>query len=217
MPRALLIFRWIVFLLAAFYCLRMIFFSTYDAFSGPFRFLTVWALFASFFCASRMIARMEGRTEARYDAIVATTAVLNVMVVILFWRLFFQDPTSIKQNGTLNVWWLEYYLHGLGPALQWIDALFLHRSFRRPVASAACLMGIVGLYILWIELVVHPLSDTPVGTVTSGLPYPFLNNLTLDERLPVYGGYFASALVMLALFSVLAWVIRRLLPRPEAR
>ena len=55
-----LIFRWAAFLLAAGYCIRTLAFSGWDAVGGPFRFLTVWALFFSFFAFSRMMAIEEG-------------------------------------------------------------------------------------------------------------------------------------------------------------
>ena len=200
-----LIFRWIVFLLAAFYCVR---FSEYDGFAGPFRFLTVWALFASFYCASRMIAREEGRTERRWDGLVSATAVLNGMVVYLFWSLYFNDPESVTRDGSLQNWWLEYYLHLIGPALQWIDALFIHRSFRTLQSGAAWLAGIVLAWIAWIELVIQPLSSTPTGDVTSGLPYRFLNNMELADRVPFYAANLAAGLGLLLVLASFAWLVR---------
>jgi hypothetical protein len=215
--RLVLIYRWAVFLLAAGYCLRMVIFGGWEEFAGPFRFLTVWALFASFFCASRMIAREEGRTDRRWDGVVGMTAVLNLMVVFLYWRLYFGDPASVTRDGNLGAWWLEGYLHGLGPLLQWVDALFIHRSFRRPLASAGWLMALCAVYFAWIEGVVRPLADSPVGAVTDGLPYRFLNDLEPMGRVQFYVTNAALALVVLALFCALAWLIRRALPRPEAR
>ena len=214
MNRPTVIYRWIVFLLAAFYCLRMIFFSSYAEVAGPFRFLTVWALFASFFCASRMIALVEGRSTRRWDGIVGMTAVLNGMVVLLYWRLYFADPRSVTPDGQLGAAYLELYLHGLGPLLQWIDALFIHRSFRRPWVSLLALFAVIGAYICWIELVVAPLNATPRGTVTTGLPYPFLNNLPLADRALFYVTNIAVAVVLLGIFCALAWAIRRRFPRP---
>jgi len=210
-----LIYRWIVFLLAAGYCLRMIIFSDYEGFSGPFRFLTIWALFASFFCASRMIARMEGRTERRWDGMVAMTSVLNVMVVMLFWRMYIADPSSVTRDGELGAFWLEAYLHALGPLLQWIDALFIHRSFRRIWAALGCLCATIAAYVAWIEFVVQPLSTYPAGTVTSGLPYRFLNNLELSGRLNFYAMNLAVGVVVLLIFACVAWLIRRYLPAPK--
>lgn len=211
----ILIYRWIVFLLAAGYCLRMVFFSVYDGFGGPFRFLTVWALFASFFCASRMIALMEGRTERRWDGVVAMTSVLNAMVCILYWRLYFADPESVTRDGELGAFYLEVYLHALGPLLQWIDATFIHRSFRKVGAALGCLVGIIATYVAWIELVVQPLSNTPTGSVTSGLSYPFLNDLEFPQRAIFYGTNLAVAAVLLLVFAGIAWVVRRWLPAPK--
>ncbi|MDG1116229.1 MAG: hypothetical protein P8N72_03760 [Flavimaricola sp.] len=213
--RPVLVFRWIVFLLAAGYSLRMIVFGGYDGFGGPFRFLTVWALFASFFAASRMIALEEGRSTCRWDGFVGMTAVINLMVVFLYWRLYFGDPTSVTKDGELGEWWLEYYLHALGPLLQWIDALFFHRSFRRPLASVGWIVGLVAVYFAWIELAVAPLNDSPQGSVTSGLPYRFLNSMDWPERAQFYITNVGVGLGVLAAFCVLAWVIRRLVPRRE--
>ena len=211
---ARLVFRWVVFLLAAFYAVRAVIVGPYDGAGGPFRYLTIWALFLSFFCASRMIALEEGRSTRRWEGLVAATAVINGMVVFLYWRLYFADPTSVTRDGELGRWWLEYYLHGLGPALQWIDALFVHRGFRRPGVAALTVSGVVGAFVLWSELVVGPLNDSPRGTVTSGLPYPFLNDMELSERLVFYASNLAVALALLAVLTGLAWVIRRAVPRP---
>lgn len=214
--RAVLIYRWAVFLLAAGYCVRMVLLSDYDQFAGPFRFLTIWALFASFFVASRMIAREEGRTDKRWDGLVGMTAVANLMVVFLYWRLFLDDPTSVTRNGELNYWWLEGYLHAVGPLLQWIDALFIHRSFRRPMASAGCLLIFCATYFAWIEGVIQRMNDSPTGSVTSGLPYKFLNNLEPSGRIEFYVTNVGLAMAVLAIFCAVAWAIRRLFPRPEA-
>lgn len=210
------IFRWIVFLLAAFYCLRTLFFADFSGFGGPFRYLTIWALFLSFFCASRMMALEEGRSQRRWDGLVSTTAVINAMVVFLYWRLFFADPTSVSSDGELGQFYLEMYLHGLGPALQIFDTLFVHRSYRRLWAALAGLFTVIGAYILWAEWVVGPLNDAPVGTVTSGLPYPFLNDLELSGRMVFYGSNFAVAVVLLLVFAGCAALIRRTFPRQTA-
>lgn len=204
------IFRWIVFLLAAGYCLRMVLFSSYENFAGPFRYLTVWALFLSFFCASRMIAREEGRTTRRFDGIVSMTSVINAMVVFLYWRLFFADPTSVTSDGEIGPLYLELYLHLAGPLLQWIDALFIHRSFKRLGAALAWLFGVIGAYVLWAEVVLQTMNTTPMGTVTSGLPYPFLNSLPFEGRAVFYGTNFGVAVVLLLLFAALRWATGRM-------
>ena len=209
-----LIFRWTAFLLAGGYCIRMLIFGGWDQFAGPFRFLTVWALFCSFFAFSRMMAIEEERSERRWDGFVCMTAVINSMVVLLYWRLFFADPNSVTSDGQLAAWHLELYLHGLGPALQVFDTLFIHRSYRRLGGAFAWLFGVVGAYLLWAELVLEPLNTSPSGTLTSGLPYPFLNNLEFADRAIVYGSYFATGVVLLLIYAGIAWVFRRRFPVP---
>ncbi len=205
-------YRWLVFLLAAFYCLRMIFFGDWDGFGGPFRYLTVWALFLSFFCASRMMALLEGRSDLRWDGLVSATSVVNAMVVLLYWRLYFADPTLVTKNGTLGAPWLELYLHALGPLLQWIDAIFIHRSFRRVSAALAWLVGIVVAYLVWAEVAVGPLNAKPQGAVTSGLPYPFLNNLHFDGRMTFYVTNLSVGILLLGVFTAVAWTVKRRRP-----
>lgn len=215
-----LIYRWLVFLLAAGYCIRTLVFGGFDAFGGPFRFLTIWALFMSFFAASRMMALMEGRSTKRWDGFVCMTAAINTMVVILYWRLYFADPTSVTPDGQLAAWHLEIYLHLVGPALQVIDTIFIHRSYIRLGPAFAWLVGVILTYLLWAELLVGPLNATPAGRVTSGLPYPFLNNLELADRLAFYAVNLVTGIVLLLVFAGMAWAVRRFLPapaRPEAR
>lgn len=214
-PAPVLIYRWCVFLLAAGYIIRVILFGEYSAFGGPFRFLTIWALLASFFCASRMIALMEGRSERRWDGFVGMTAVLNAMVVFLYWRLYFADPTSVTQNGQLGEPYLEMYLHALGPALQWIDAVLIHRSFRAPMRSVLWLLGVISAYVIWIETLVSPMNESPSGVITSGLPYPFLNNLGIDGRATFYVTNIIVAMVFLAGFVLLTAIVRRIRQRAE--
>lgn len=212
--KPVLIYRWLVFLLAAGYCIRTLIFGGFDAFGGPFRFLTIWALFMSFFAASRMMALMEGRSDKRWDGFVCMTAVINTMVVMLYWRLYFADPTSVTPDGQLAAWHLEMYLHLFGPALQLIDTIFIHRSYRRLGPALVWLLGVIVTYLAWAELVVGPMNETPVGLVTSGLPYPFLNNLEFADRLTFYGINLATGLILLFVFAGIAWVVRRYLPAP---
>ena len=206
------IWRWIVFLLAGGYSLYLVVTSDYSTPGGPFRFLTIWALLGSFFCASRAIAWSEARSDRTWASFMAATAVVNAMVVFLYWRLFLEDPASVTRNGELGELWLEMYIHGLGPVLQWIEALFLTRAFRRPVASTAILVAWVAGYLTWAELFVQRFNTTPIGSVTSGVPYPFLNSMEFPARLEFYGVNLGMALVLLVVFFALGWVVRRLLP-----
>lgn len=209
-----LIFRWIAFLLAAGYCLRTLVFGGWEDFGGPFRFLTVWALFFSFFSFSRMLAIEEGRSEKRWDGFVCMTAVLNTMVVFLYWRLYFADPTSVTSDGQLNAWHLELYMHLLGPLLQVIDTIFIHRSYRKLLPALGWLFGVITAFLALSELVFQRLNTAPSGTVTSGLPYPFLNNLEFADRAVFYATNFVTAVVLLLVYATIAWGFRRLVPAP---
>ncbi len=211
--RAVHTYRWFVFLLAAAYGVRELVFGSWAQFGGPFRYLTVWALAASLLSASALLAVSRGITTRRWEPLVNVAAVLNLMVVFLYWRLYLQDPALVNQGGKPGAWWLEYYLHALGPLLQWIDALFLHRAFRRPFITIPWLLGTIVAYLSWIEGVVRPLCDVPAGRVTSGLPYPFLNHLGVSGRAVFYATNLGFSLVALALFVGLAWGVRRAWPR----
>jgi hypothetical protein len=211
--KPVLVYRWIVFLLAAGYCLDQIFGGNYGGFGGPFRYLTVWALFMSFYAASRMLAFSEGRITNDHKVVASIAAVLNAMVVLQYWRLYFQDP-GLVNSGDEIVWYREYYLHLLGPILQWIDALFILGAFRNHRRVMTVLCVIVLAYVGWSEILVGPLNDAPIGRVTTGLPYPFLNNMEPSQRAIFYGINLVVALVFYGLFAGVAAIIRRLLRRP---
>lgn len=207
--RGVILWRWAVFLLAAGYCLyQLVIAADYGPPGGPFRFLTIWALVMSFWSASRMLAISERRTEADWSAWVAVTAVVNALVVLLYWRLWFQDPALVNSRGPV-VWHQEYYLHLLGPVLQWTDALFVHGAFRRVWRAALGLCAVICGYIAWIELFVSPLNDFPYGREATGFPYPFLNNLAFEGRLEFYATTAVTGFVFLGLFALAGRAIRR--------
>lgn len=200
-------YRWITFLLAGGYCLYQLLSQDYASPGGPFRFLTIWALFLSFYSASRMLALSEGRIARRHHRTAAVAAVVNVMVVFLYWKLFLTDPALVNGRGPI-AWHQQYYLHAVGPALQIFDALFIARVFRRPLRAAPALLAFIGVYLLWAELFVRRFNATPSGSVTSGLPYPFLNSMELADRLTFYATNMAMALLVLAAFAVLCRISR---------
>lgn len=205
--KPILIFRWIVLLMAAGYCVYQIATSSYDHFGGPFPFLTIWALFMSFYSASRMLALSEHRITRPHQVTAIVAAVLNVMVVYLYWKLWLTDPALVNNGGPV-VWHQEYYLHGLGPALQIIDALFIGRVFARTWRGVAPLLGLIAFYVAWSELIVQRFSDSSPGTVTFGLPYPFLNSMVWDERMGFYGLNMGIALGLLVVFGLIGYILR---------
>lgn len=211
--RPVLMFRWIVFLLAAGYMIyRIVLDADYQMPGGPFRFLTIWALCLSFFVASRQLAFSEGRSSLLWSRTVMVTCVLNALVVAIYWRLFLTNPSLVNSNGP-PVWYLEYYLHLVGPLLQWIDALVIFGAFQRWWRAVPGLIVAFFAYVLWIELFVSPNNDFPVGPDATGFPYPFLNAMTFDERAAFYAMTAVQMIGVLIAFAALAWVIRRLMTR----
>ena len=202
-------YRILVFSSALFYMIYILIVSDWTQPGGPSRYLTVWGLFFSLLISWRVLQNSRGRGNNRWDVFVSSSAIINAMVVFLYWKLFFENPMSVTTNGQLDVWWREYYMHLVGPVLMWIDALFINRVFQKVKKTILWLTGTITTYIVWIEFVVRPLNDSPVGKATNGLPYPFLNHLFLFDRLSFYVVNFIVAMMFLALFTIIAQVFRR--------
>ncbi|MEM6726974.1 MAG: hypothetical protein AAF618_00615 [Pseudomonadota bacterium] len=91
----------------------------------------------------------------------------------------------------------------------WGDAFVINRPFRRFLPAAAILVSIALTYFLWAELIVAPFSETPLGSVTTGLPYPFLNSMELGARISFYATNTGLAVALLAVFFGLGALITR--------
>ena len=74
----------------------------------------------------------------------------------------------------------------------------------------------IGAYVAWAELVLQPLNTWPSGTVTSGLPYRFLNSLEWPDRAVFYGTNLAVGVAILLAYASIAWGVRRRFPVPVA-
>jgi len=203
-------FRQIVFILALGYFIYQFFDTDRTMFGWQFRFLTIWGLTGILATSVLMLRLSMGISENQHRALVAAACVISGMVVLLYWRLYLDDPSSVSGKDGPGPWYQQYYLHLLGPLLQWIDALFILGAFRVFLRPIAYLIGIIIAYALWIELFVQRFNDEPLGRVTSGLPYPFLNNLTLDDRVMFYVTNGVVAGVMLSIGLAIGWIIRRI-------
>jgi hypothetical protein len=140
-----------------------------------------------------------------YHVFVSAIAVLNAMVVFLYWKLYFIDPSLVNSSGSI-VWFQEYYLHALGPLLIILDAFFFNKSFSQIKKGALTIVGICLFYVVWTEALTAPLNATPVGSVTSGFPYPFLNNMMFSERL----GFYATTTLTGLGFYFLGWLLTKI-------
>ncbi len=195
-------FRIVVFLLTVFYSLEQFVDLDPDTFGWQFRYLTIWTLTANMIVAFQMLRLSYEKTTQRWESFVSLVVVMNMAVVVQYWRLYLMDPLNVSPaEGTL--WWKEYYLHALGPVLMWIDAFFILGVFSRlkPVFLAAIVLGIA--YPAWCELVLHHMNEKPVGSVTAGLPYPFLNNMEFGTRMFFYAASTAANFV----FIIFGWNI----------
>ena len=206
-----LTYRWIVFLLAAGYSIYHIGWGDYDIWGGPFRFLTFWGLFYSAFAGLMMLCFSMGITRDPWYSAAMVAAVVNTMVVFLYWRLYLIDPFLVHATGEPGAWWDNYYLHGLGPLLQIIDALFIARAFRKPLRAVLPLLVFILAFVSFGEVFVQNLADFPQGSVTSGLPYPFLNDMEMLGRAIYYAQNALIGLVLLGLYGALTWGAYRVL------
>lgn len=206
-------FRWIVFGLALFYWVYDFGDLEPAKIGWQFRFLTNWALTMSLISAWFMLQRSRGKTQKRYEVFASVTVIINIMVVLMYWKIYLEDPAQFYKDGVRTIpLWREYYLHGMGPLLQWIDAFFLLGAFKPIKRILAGTGALIVSYLAWCELIVSPLNSTPEGTVTNGLPYRFLNNMVLDDRLVFYGAYTVGAFVIVGI----CWAIARFLIPREA-
>jgi len=82
-----------------------------------------------------------------------------------------------------------------------VDSLFINNSFRQIFKGILTSLSICILFIVWSELITGPLNSTPSGKVTMGLPYPFLNDMFLKERIIFY----STTLLTGLLFYMVGW------------
>ena len=118
--RAVLRYRWFVFLLVLGYWVYQFhqMLDPSNGFGWQFRYLTIWALTASLLSAGAVLRLSMGWTDRRPEVLAGVTVVMNALVVYLYWKLWFDDPANVNNGGPI-IWWQEYYLHALGPVLQW--------------------------------------------------------------------------------------------------
>ena len=200
------VFRWIVLVLASGFWLSQFTTALAEGFGLQFRFLTIWGLTVNVVIAWLMLRNSHSRSDESYNTFVSAGVALSAVVVFMYWKLWFADPSSVSANGP-NVWYQTYYLHAVGPALVALDAFFILGAFAFLGRTTIAVLAIFIPYILWLEVLVRPFNATPVGTATSGLPYPFLNNMEQTERLGFYGTVIGTAVV----FMLIGWVISKVI------
>ncbi|NOX72250.1 MAG: hypothetical protein GXP03_01030 [Alphaproteobacteria bacterium] len=201
--------RAIIFVLALGFWFYQFSQTSLDRFGWQFRFLTIWGLSANVIVAGLMLRYSLGYSGRTYNPLVSASVVLNAIFVFMYWKLWFIDPALVNSDGPI-VWYQEYYLHALGPALMVLDAFLILGVFRRIVPTFGATLAIFVGYIAWVELFVGPRNSLPAGEVTSGMPYPFLNDMALDERAVFYATTIGTALAFMLIGWAIAAGLRRL-------
>ena len=213
-PQIVIRYRKIVCFIALGYWLYLFSITSFDAFGWQFRFLTIWALTSNVVVAWLMLRLALGHSQTTWNSLVSATVVLNMVVVFLYWKLYLTNPNNIYPDGPVT-WYLEYYLHALGPILMWIDAFLILGVFRRLGPTIGIMLAMFLAYIFWIELLVSQFNTHPVGSVTNGLPYPFLNDMDLGARINFYGMTLVSAIVLSGISLVIMKIIDRFRRSPS--
>lgn len=188
-----LVYRIISFGLALIYLLEQLFGIGHGLYSGDlsegfgwqFRYLTIWALIAHVYVGFGLLMVAYGKRDKINDGIVGSAAALGLYVILMYWGLFFIDPQLV--NGDHKPFWLrEYYLHLVGPIILWIDVVFIRKALKNIKRMVIFNLSICIFYCIWIEFVIRPLNVEPIGAVTNGLPYPFLNDMSISTRVLFY-------------------------------
>ena len=174
-------------------------------FGWQFRFLGIWALSLSLVSGALALRLSLVPGAEAPETFFTVTAAVNAACVVMFWWFWTRDPSALMPGGEIAPSQL-WYVHGLGPVLQWFEVLVLSRGARRIAAPVGWIAAVAVLYVLWIEGGVRPLNEVPGGLVTTGLPYPMLNDMELAARLSLYA---QAAIVGIAFGATFAWAGRR--------
>jgi hypothetical protein len=118
-------------------------------------------------------------------------ASLNIFIVIFYWGLRAADPHFLGVDTTewsIFYWVWDIYLHLVMMVFVLIEVLFLSTRRSPIMSSYACLALVFIGYIIYLEIYVAQVFNTPCGSLGCGFPYPFLNELDYSGRAKFYGG-----------------------------
>lgn len=164
-------------------------------FGWQYRFLTIWGLNLATI-AHGMLARWRFMNKPiRFKSLISAIAILNCMVIFLYWRLYFIDP-GLVNDGTPPVFIREYYLHLIGPLAMTLEALTFDNYFKYFWQGIGLTILICMIYVAWLELIIEPYSI---------LPYPFLRTMPFDER----GMFYFQTIITAVVFFVCLAVINK--------
>ena len=205
---SILNFRYFVFTLALGYWFYQFMVTDYTMVGLQFRLLTFWGLTGAVSVAWLMLSLSRKGLPPAHDALVSAVAVLNGIVVFLYWKYVFYRPGSGK--------WIRPHrlVSRILSACCWAGpddsgcAVYKRRVQTAPKGSTSDIFDLSGVYF-WTEVITRPLNDTPIGSVVSGLPYPFLNDMTLQSRI----GFYATTIATSLLMYLVGWLIGVMFPK----
>ena len=166
---SILNFRYFVFTLALGYWFYQFMVTNYTMVGLQFRLLTFWGLTGTVCVAWLMLSLSRKGLPPAHDALVSAVAVLNGIVVFLYWKMYFIDPALVNGSGPI-VWYQEYYLHAVGPGLMIADALFINGAFKQRRKGLLLTVSICLAYIFWTEIITRPLNDTLQAALQAAYP-----------------------------------------------
>lgn len=203
--KIILSYRALVFILALSYWLYQFDGIYTDPFGWQFRYLTIWSLTTSLFVAGQLLSFSCGFSDKSWNTLTSVATVISMVVVIQYWRLYFIDPLLVG-SGEIP-WHQQYYLHLAGPALLWIDAFFILGAFQKLKKILFFIAVFSVSYPTWMELILRPINSIPIGTVTNGLPYPFLNDMLIIDRIVFY----TVSIILNFLLIFVGWFLSNIL------
>jgi len=203
--KIILSYRALVFILALSYWLYQFDGIYADPFGWQFRYLTIWSLTTSLFVAGQLLSFSCGFSDKSWNTLTSVATVISMVVVIQYWRLYFIDPLLVG-SGEIP-WHQQYYLHLAGPALLWIDAFFILGAFQKLKKILFFIAVFSVSYPTWMELILRPINSIPIGTVTNGLPYPFLNDMLIIDRIVFY----TVSIILNFLLIFVGWFLSNIL------
>lgn len=186
-------YRYTVFLGALSYWTNSYFLSGFKLF----HYLTNWGLTLSLICAFLLCIESTFNKPLRINSFVIATFCLNSVVMVLYWKLYFKNPDLLYAGRTPMPWYRDDYVHLLGPLSQMFDALVFKQAFRGRVFK--------GLVYFLVVATAYAMGSE----FLFALPYPFLWDLDLGQRV---GHYINAELTgMIAFFCgiVLSLLLKR--------
>jgi hypothetical protein len=166
-------------------------------FGWQFRYLSIWALTIGVISSAAALLSSTDPDAGAADTVVLLAAALAATQAICYWVLRSDERVGMATAGIVDASIRSLFLHVALPILLWIEAIFLTRATRGALGAAAWLVVVLACYMLWIEAAVAPLNPSPAGAMRTGLPYPFLNDMTPDVRAALYVVAVAVGLSML--------------------